>query len=142
MADVNHQLSKALTMKYGPGTLFVLEDLEEVSTDVNNFKSPQQTHDLRNWSFYQLEQFLTYKAQESGSGVLKVDAHYTSQRCPRCGRILGENRNHRMHAYHCDKCGFTTNDDRVGAMNIWLLGTLWVSGNDSPTFRTQAQGSV
>lgn len=142
MADVNHQLSKALTTKYGPGTLFVLEDLEEVSTDAGNFKSTQQTHDLRSWAFYDLETKLTYKAHESGSEVLKVDASYTSQRCPRCGRILGENRDHKMHAYHCDKCGFTTNDDRVGAMNIWLLGTLWVSGSDSPTFNTQAQGSV
>ena len=142
MADVNHQLSKALTTKYGSGTLFVLEDLEDVSTDESNFKSPQQAHDLRNWAFYDLETKLTYKAHESGSEVLKVDAHYTSQRCPRCGRILGENRDHKMHAYHCDKCGFTTNDDRVGAMNIWLLGTLWVSGDDSPTFKIQAQGSV
>ena len=142
MADVNHQLSKALTTKYGSGTLFVLEDLEDVSTDESNFKSPQQAHDLRNWAFYDLETKLTYKAHESGSEVLKVDAHYTSQRCPRCGRIYKENRNHKMHAYQCDKCGFTTNDDRVGAMNIWLLGTLWVSGDDSPTFKTQAQGSV
>ena len=107
--------------------------------DVNNFKSPQQTHDLRSWAFYDLETKLTYKAHESGSEVLKVDASYTSQRCPRCGRILRENRDHRMHAYHCDKCGFTTNDDRVGAMNIWLLGMLWVSGSDSPTFNIQGK---
>lgn len=142
MADINHQFSKALITKYGSGTLFVLENLEDVSTDERNFKSPQQTHDLRNWAFYDLETKLTYKAHESGSEVLKVDASYTSQRCPRCGRIRKENRDHKMHAYHCDKCGFITNDDRVGAMNIWLLGTLWVSGDDSPTFKTQAQDPV
>lgn len=140
MSDVNHCLSKALVQKYGPGTLFVLEDLEDVSTDQNNLKTPQQAHDLRNWAFYDLETKLTYKAHETGSEVLKVDAAYTSQRCPRCGRIRKENRDHKMHSYHCDKCGFQTNDDRVGAMNIWLLGTLWVSGDETPSFKTQAQG--
>lgn len=136
MSDVNHQLSKALVEKYGAGTLFVLEDLEDVSTDKRNFRSKEQTHDLRNWAFYDLETKLTYKAHESGSEVLEVDASYTSQRCPRCGRIHKENRDHKKHIYVCDRCGFQTNDDRIGAMNIWLLGTLWVSGDEKPSFKT------
>lgn len=142
MSDVNHCLSKALVQEYGSGTLFVLEDLEDVSTDENNLKTPQQSHDLRNWAFYDLETKLTYKAHEAGSDVLKVDASYTSQRCPRCGRIHKENRDHKMHSYHCDRCGFQTNDDRIGAMNIWLLGTLWVSGDEAPSFKPQAQGQA
>lgn len=138
MADINHQLSKALVREYGPGTLFVLEDLKDVSTDTRNFKSKKQTHDLRNWAFYDLETKLAYKAAGCGCGILKVDAHYTSQRCPRCGRIREENRSHALHRYTCDKCGFCTNDDRVGAMNIWFLGTLWVSGTENPAFTTTA----
>jgi putative transposase len=138
MSDVNHRLSKALVKKYGPGTLFVLEDLENISQDDKNFKSAKQTHDLRNWAFYDLETKLTYKAHETGSDVRKVAANYTSQRCPRCGRIHKENRNHDRHIYICDKCGFQTNDDRIGAMNIWLLGTLWVSGTDNPAFKAEA----
>lgn len=138
MNDVNHQLSKALVNRYGFGTLYVLEDLENVSTDERNFYSKRQTHDLRNWAFYDLETKITYKAHETGSEVLKVNAAYTSQRCPHCGRIHKENRHHDTHYYICDRCGFKTNDDRVGAMNIWLLGTLWVSGDDSPAFKTEA----
>lgn len=138
MSDVNHCLSKALVDRYGSGTLYVLEDLEEVSTDERNFHSKKQTHDLRNWAFYDLENKLTYKAHETGSEVLKVDAAYTSQRCPHCGRIHKENRHHDTHYYVCDKCGFKTNDDRVGAMNIWLLGTLWVSGEERPSFKSEA----
>lgn len=134
MSDVNHQLSKALVDKYGSGTLFVLEDLEDVSADERNLHSRGQSHDLRNWAFYDLENKLTYKASASGCKVVKVDADYTSQRCPHCGRVLKKNRNHKTHTYTCDKCGFTTNDDRVGAMNIWLLGTLWVTGDDNPSF--------
>ena len=43
---------------------------------------------------------------------------------------------------HCDKCGFQTNDDRIGAMNIWLLGTLWVSGDGHPSFRIEAKAQA
>ena len=138
MSDVNHCLSKTLVEKYGPNTLFVLEDLEDVSTDEQNFHSPDQTHDLRNWAFYDLETKLTYKAHAAHSEILKVAADYTSQRCPRCGRIRKENRDHKIHMYHCDQCGFQTNDDRIGAMNIWQLGMMWLSGDKNPTFATDA----
>ena len=55
-------------------------------------------------------------------------------RCPKCGRIHKENRHHHEHEYVCDKCGYRSNDDRVGAMNIWNLGTLWVSGDERPRY--------
>lgn len=137
MSDVNHCVSKALVRHYGPGTLFVLEDLEDISTDERNFHSSKQTHDLRNWAFYDLESKLSYKATRYGSGVLHVDAYCTSQRCPKCGRILKTNRKHNTHEYICDCCGYRSNDDRIGAMNIQLLGTLWVTGMDNPTFRSK-----
>ena len=89
---------------------------------------------MRSWTFYQLEQFLTYKAHESGSEVIKVSANYTSQRCPKCGRIHKENRKHEIHEYICDSCGYRSNDDRVGAMNIYTLGTMFVSGDTNPRF--------
>lgn len=136
MSDVNHRISKALVNKYGKGTLFVLEDLEGISFEEQNQHGRKQTHDLRNWSFYDLETKLTYKANETGCHVIKVDPHCTSQRCPHCGTVLKENRNHDKHLYTCSHCGFTSNDDRVGAMNIYLLGTLWATGDESPSFKT------
>ena len=92
-------------------------------------------NELRSWTFYQLEQFLSYKAAASGSFVLKVPADYTSQRCPKCGRILKENRHHGTHTYICDGCGYQSNDDRIGAMNLQLLGTQYVSGDEHPRIR-------
>ena len=136
MSDVNHRISKALVNKYEKGTLFVLEDLEGISFEEQNQHSRKQTHDLRNWSFYDLETKLTYKAKETGCHVIKIDPHCTSQRCPHCGTVLKENRNHDKHLYACSHCGFTSNDDRVGAMNIYLLGTLWATGDESPSFKT------
>ena len=134
MSDVNHQISKTLVRKYGENTLFVLEDLTGVSFEDSNLsRGKKQNFDLRSWSFYQLEQFLSYKARENKSEVLKVSAKYTSQRCPKCGTIHKENRDHRKHFYVC-QCGYKSNDDRVGAMNIQLLGTMWISGDNHPRY--------
>lgn len=134
MSDVNHQISKTLVQKYGKDTLFVLEDLTGVSFEESNLsRTAKQKYDLRSWSFYQFEQFLTYKAHENRSEVLKVSAKYTSQRCPKCGTIHKGNRDHHRHMYSC-QCGYKSNDDRIGAMNIQLLGTMWISGDNNPRY--------
>ena len=136
ISDVNHQISKTLVDRYGSGTLFAVEDLADVSFSEENLsnRTKKQRKDLRTWSFYQLEQFLTYKAEAVGSEVLEVKPDYTSQRCPKCGRILKANRHHEIHEYICDCCGYRSNDDRVGAMNIQLLGTMYLSGDMHPRF--------
>ena len=136
MTDVNHQLSKTLVNRYGGDTLFVLEDLKNVSFDSDNLNSrtKSQRRELRSWSFYQFEQMLSYKAQEAGLMVIKVAPDYTSQRCPKCGRVHKENRNHSTHEYVCDCCGYRSNDDRIGAMNIQFLWALYVSGGPNPRF--------
>lgn len=136
MSDVNHQLSKALVDYYGANTLFVMEDLAGVSFDEMNLsnRGKQQRNQIRSWTFYQLEQMLIYKAAEVGSFVMKVPANYTSQRCPKCGRIHKENRNHKTHEYICDACGYRSNDDRIGAINLYELGTMYVSGDTNPRF--------
>jgi len=136
MTDVNHRLSKTLVDNYGKNTLYVLEDLAGVSFDEENLsdRTNEQRNEVRSWAFYQFEQFLTYKAAVSGSKVIKVAADYTSQRCPKCGRIHKLNRHHDTHEYICDACGYRSNDDRIGAMNIHILGTMYVSGDTNPRF--------
>lgn len=134
MSDINHCLSKTLALKYGSNNLFVLEDLTGISFEESNLnRGSKSNNDLRSWAFYQLEQFLAYKAHAICSEVLKVSARYTSQRCPKCGNINKANRHHHTHEYIC-QCGYRSNDDRIGAMNIQLLGTLWISGEDKPHF--------
>ena len=133
MSDVNHRLSKTLVQRYGANTLFVLENLNGVS-----FERADLPKSLRNqnksWAFYQLEQFLTYKAHLNNCEVVEVSAKYTSQRCPKCGVIKKDNRNHGKHEYRCANCGYRSNDDRIGAMNIQLLGTQYISGQEQPKF--------
>ena len=134
MTDVNHQLSKTLVDQYGSDTLFVLEDLTGVSFSDRTLagKSKEGRNEIRSWAFYQLEQFLTYKAEAVGSKVIEVPAQYTSQRCPKCGRINKENRHHDIHEYICDCCGYRSNDDRIGAMNLQELGKQYISGDEHP----------
>ena len=127
MTDVNHQLSKALVGRYGEKTVFVLEDLQNINWQ-RSFGSKKQNKKHTDWAFYQLEEFLMYKAILSGSVVVKINAQYTSQRCPKCGSIDKNNRHHKMSEYHCQTCQYRSNDDRVASMNIQELGKLWVSG--------------
>ncbi|MCB6232916.1 transposase [Megasphaera massiliensis] len=132
---------KTLVTKYGTDTLFVLEDLTGVSFEETNLsKTAKQNYDLRSWPFYQLEQFLTYKAHENRSEVLKVSAKYTSQRCPKCATIHKEHRKPHQHLYRC-QCGYQSNDDRIGAMNIQYLGTQWLSGNNHPRYERTTTAS-
>lgn len=133
MTDVNHQISKALVDYYGPNTLFVLEDLINVRFATEKHRKDSR-YEAVSWAFYQFEQHLAYKARMSESEVLKVDAHYTSQRCPGCGTIDKENRLNAEHIFCCKNCQYKSNDDRVASMNIQQLGTEWVSGTERPRY--------
>ena len=134
MRDINHCISKTLVQQYGKNTLFVLEDLTNVTFETTKKRRKENRYEHNSWSFYQLEQFLAYKAELNHSKVIEVSAQYTSQRCPRCGRINKDNRDHDMHLYKCDRCGYSTNDDRLAAINIQYLGTEYVTGNKTPKF--------
>ena len=133
MQDVNHCAAKTLVNKYGKGTLFVLEDLVDVSFD-NLSTDKSLNYEKRSWSFYDFQLKLEYKAKMIGSTVAYIDPSYTSQRCPVCGTIDKDARNRNEHKYFCKKCGFIENDDLVGAMNIYTLGVRLLNGEDNPHY--------
>ena len=58
----------------------------------------------------------------NGSSMLSVDPAYTSQTCPICGHVDKKSRNHEKHTFKCTACGYTTNDDRIGSMNLQRMG--------------------
>ena len=47
---------------------------------------------LKNWSYYKLQQYITYKAAKYGIIVRKINPCYTSQVCSVCGNYHPENR--------------------------------------------------
>ena len=121
MHDVNHCVSKALVTSNPSKTLFVLEDLSNVRQETEKVRRKDRYISV-SWSFYDLEQKLKYKAQRNSCLVINVDPHYTSQRCPKCGHIEKSNRDKKHHIFCCKNCGYRSNDDRIGAMNLYLLG--------------------
>ena len=121
MQDVNHQVSKALVENNPKHTLFVLEDLSGVRNATERVRTKNRYVSV-SWSFYDLEQKLIYKAKQNQSTVIKVDPRYTSQCCPVCGHIEKANRNKKIHLFTCKNCGYKSNDDRIGAMNLYRMG--------------------
>ena len=125
MNDVSHCLSKALVETYPEKTMFVLEDLTNVRSATEKVRRKDRYVQV-SWSYYDLEQKLTYKAECKGQKVIKVDAHYTSQMCPKCGHTHKLNRDHKNHCFCCRNCGYRSNDDRIGAMNIYQRGLAFI----------------
>lgn len=72
---------------------------------------------LRNWSYYELQTMVTYKAKREGIIVRKVNPAYTSQKCSSCGHIDSDNRQ-TQEDFRCVKCGFEANADYNASINI------------------------
>ena len=131
MQDINHQVSKALATGNPKQTLFVLEDLTGIRNVTERVKTKNRYVSV-SWSFYDLEQKLIYKAKQNQSSVIKVDPRYTSQCCPACGHTEKSNRNKRIHLFTCKNCGYTSNDDRIGAMNLYRMGINYLADSQVP----------
>lgn len=110
--DTNHRISKQIVAL--PFDTFVLEDL-----DIHAKKGKGRKFNtlLSNWSWFQLEQFLTYKALLAGKKVVYVDPRYTSQKCSVCGYVYRGNRKTQS-GFLCRKCGFQVNADLNASRNI------------------------
>ena len=72
---------------------------------------------LSNWSYYDLQQKVEYKAKVEGLKVRYVKAQYTSQKCSNCGTIDSDNRKTQAE-FKCVSCGFILNADWNSAINI------------------------
>lgn len=116
VTDTNHCVSKTIVNM--PYDIFVLEDLTSIR--VQSRKGKDFTRKLNNWSFYQLAQFLEYKAEALGKSVIYIDPRYSSQKCSKCGDIRKSNR--KGNSYHCKACGFQLHSDLNASRNIAQAG--------------------
>lgn len=118
--DVNHQISKALVEKAkDTGYGIVLEDLKGIRKRTTVRKKQRSKHS--GWAFYQLQQFISYKAKLAGVVVEFVNPKYTSQRCSHCGHTSKQNRKTQAN-FVCQNCGFSDNADHNAALNLSLMG--------------------
>lgn len=125
ISDLNHSITKALVDRYGANTLFVLEDLTGIRTSTEKVNINNRYVSV-SWAFYQFRKYLEYKAQMNNSMVIAISPKYTSQQCPKCGHIEKANRNKKQHIFCCKNCSYTSNDDRIGAMNLWNKGIQYI----------------
>lgn len=107
---VNHRYSKKivdLAVQNGCGTI-QMEDLSGVNSN-STF--------LSNWSYFDLQQKISYKAEQEGIKVKYILPRYTSQRCNKCGVIDKESRVS-QEQFECTTCGHKDNADYNAAKNI------------------------
>lgn len=126
VTDVNHQITKALVENYPKGTLFVLEDLTGVRNATEKVRVKDRYVSV-SWAYFQFRQMLEYKALLYGHQVIAVPPQYTSQTCPKCGHVNKANRCKKTHTFTCKNCSYQSNDDRIGAMNLYLKGLSHIS---------------
>ena len=142
MRDVNHCVSKALIEQNPVGTLFVLEDLSGVRAATERVRVKNRYVSV-SWAYHDLEQKIIYKALKNRQSVITVNPAYTSQRCPKCGHVSKGNRDKRNHLFCCERCGYTSNDDRIGAMNLHRMGSEYLmqcQGSRSPLAGSASTG--
>ena len=117
--DVNHVVSKRILDGLEKGTTIVLEKLKGIKEKTTRKRRKKDRFEHNSWSYYQLEQFLTYKAADRGILVDYVDARYTSRGCNHCGYIARHNRISQSR-FKCKQCGYQVNADINASFNIVL----------------------
>jgi putative transposase len=133
MRDINHKLSRQIVLhaqQQGVGVIR-LERLAGIRRRISHpsqrtartsrgatarkaAKARKNNRMKNTWPFFQLTQFITYKAERLGMHVEQVNPSYTSQTCPACfARNKADDRR-----YVCAACGWMGHRDAVGAINI------------------------
>jgi putative transposase len=109
MAWVNHNISKEIVDSF-EGCKIVMENLKGIrKTNLGR----RMNYWISNWSFFQLQSFIQYKAERKGIEFVKVRPNYTSQICSKCG-ILGS----RSGCSFVCHCGFSLNADLNASRNL------------------------
>ncbi len=116
------------------GATIVVENLTNIRLRVRARKANGGQRRLHAWSFANLRAFITYKAGERGMLVESVDPRHTSQTCSRCSFQSRYNRRSQSE-FCCRQCGYQTNADRNGALNIAakLLASRAISASGGPS---------
>ena len=135
--DRNHRISRRIVDAH-PQSIIGLEDLTHIREHPKRKHGKKATKKQRranrhasHWAFAELHSYIAYKALLTGSMAVKVDAHYTSQACPRCGYTSDANRPNKGLLFVCQSCHSILHADLVGARNIALRTLLvrqdWMS---------------
>lgn len=114
-ATKNHNWSRYIidtAAKHGVGVI-QMEDLKGIPLN-NKF--------LKQWTYHDLQEKISYKAKELGIKVRKIPPHHTSARCHECGAIHHPKDRHiwrnQSSTLTCMNCGHTAHADKNAAKNM------------------------
>jgi len=111
MAWYNHNISKDIVSKFN-GNKIVMENLKGIR---KQRRGKRMNYWISNWSFFQLQNFISYKAERKGIEVVKVKPNYTSQICHRCGQLGTRS----FGCFACLHCGLSNfNADLNASRNL------------------------
>lgn len=129
-ADYQHKVTRALVDNYAG---FVLEDLKvkNMTTSAKGTIDDPGTNVKQKAGLnrsildtapgaFRLK--LEYKAKEQQRFFTVVNPAYTSQTCPKCGKVDKANRKSQS-SFECVQCGYEGNADHIAAINILRRGT-------------------
>ena len=119
MRAINHVISRRIVETARTSQRQIaLEDLTGIRQRTKSRKA--QRYHQHSWAFYQLRQFVAYKAQDAGVSLVLVDPAYTSKTCHRCGE-----RGYRQALkFSCTRCNMVMDADYNAAMNIAAAGAV------------------
>jgi putative transposase len=127
MRAINHRISKQLVeTAQRTQRQIALEDLTGIRQRTKVRKPQRYGH--HSWSFYQLRQFVAYKAEAAGIALVLVNPAYTSKTCHLCGH-----RGHRSGLkFSCTRCNVIMDADWNAARNIAAAGARVTEPEDAP----------
>lgn len=122
--DVNHKISHGLMES---NIIIGMEDLKDIRVRTmsrrkrGKFASDKQRQankESSSWSYGELQSFVAYKVFFHDSLMLKIDPHYTSKMCNKCGHVSDNNRPNGSLIFQCEACGHTIHSDLNASNNI------------------------
>jgi putative transposase len=111
--NFNHKISRKIVNNFD---VICVEniDLTKMTSDVKNINRT-----YRDVAFGQFREFLTYKAENAGKILVKVNPQNTTKECYNCGKLVDKTLKDRVH--QCE-CGYIEDRDINAAKNILRRG--------------------
>jgi len=121
--ETNHIVSKQIVAEAldSNAKSIALEDLTNIRKRIKGNRRMRSR--LHRWSWYELQQFVEYKARAKGISVVFVNPAYSSQICSKCDCLGSRHK----HLFKCSNCESYQHSDRNAAINLLKLGESVVS---------------
>lgn len=110
-----HYISRTLVDAFD---VIVVEDLNIENMMKTGFRTLHRLIQEASWGTF--INYLTYKAEEAGKWLIKVDPKNTSQMCSGCNSMVKKPLGQRIH--NCPFCGLKINRDYNASLNIFNRG--------------------